>query len=62
MKELKKRLGSRGKDSDKSIEIRIQKAQKEIEEEPNFDITIINDNLDLAKNQSHIAIQNFLSK
>ena len=62
VKELKKRLVSRKKDSDKSIEIRIQKAQKEIKEEPNFDITIINDNLDLAKNQSHIAIQNFLSK
>ena len=62
IKELKKRLVSRNKDSDKSIEIRIQKAQKEIEKEPNFDITVINDNLDLAKKQSHIAIQNFLSK
>lgn len=62
VKELKKRLSSRNKDSNESIEARIQKAQKEIEEEPNFDITIINDNLDLAKNQSHIAIQNFLSK
>ena len=56
------RLVSRNKDSDKSIEIRIQKAQKEIEKEPNFDITVINDNLDLAKNQSHIAIQKFLYK
>ena len=62
IKELKKRLVSRNKDSEKSIEIRIQKAQKEIEKEPNFDITVINDNLDLAKNQSHIAIQNFLYK
>lgn len=60
--ELKKRLSSRNKDSNESIETRIQKAQKEIEKESKFDLSIINDDLDLAKKESLDAVQNFLSK
>jgi len=52
VKELKKRLSSRNKDSNESIEARIQKAQKEIEKESEFDLSIINNNLDLAKKES----------
>ncbi|MBT6654445.1 MAG: guanylate kinase, partial [Flavobacteriaceae bacterium] len=62
LKELKKRLSSRNKDSNESIETRIQKAQKEIEKESKFDLSIINDDLDLAKKESLDAVQNFLSK
>ena len=62
VKELKKRLSSRNKDSNESIETRIQKAQKEIEKESKFDLSIINDDLDLAKKESFDAVQNFLSK
>ena len=62
VKELKKRLSSRNKDSNESIETRIQKAQKEIEKETKFDLSIINDDLDLAKKESLDAVQNFLSK
>ena len=62
IKELKKRLSSRNKDSNESIEARIQKAQKEIEKESEFDLSIINNNLDLAKKESLDAVQNFLSK
>jgi guanylate kinase len=62
VKELKKRLSSRNKDSNESIETRIQKAQKEIEKESKFDLSIINDDLDLAKKESLDAVQNFLSK
>ena len=62
IKELKKRLSSRNKDSNESIEARIQKAQKEIEKESKFDLSIINDDLDLAKKESLDAVQNFLSK
>ena len=60
--ELKKRLESRDKDSEKSIEIRIKKAQKELEKEPEFDLSIINNNLDLAKMESFDAVQKFLCK
>tara|TARA_B100000780_G_scaffold65419_1_gene42956 strand:+ start:3343 stop:3912 length:570 start_codon:yes stop_codon:yes gene_type:complete len=60
--ELKKRLVSRDKDSEKSIETRIQKAQIEIEKEPEFDLSIINNNLDLAKKESFDAVQKFLCK
>ena len=62
VKQLKKRLSSRNKDSNESIETRIQKAQKEIEKESKFDLSIINDDLDLAKKESLDAVQNFLSK
>ena len=62
LEELKKRLSSRDKDSRKSIEERVKKAQKEIEKESKFDLTIINDDLDLAKKESFNAVQKFLSK
>ena len=62
VKELKKRLSSRNKDSNESIETRIQKAQKEIEKESKFDLSIINDDLDLAKKESLYIVKKFLSK
>ena len=62
VKELKKRLRSRNKDSNESIEARIQKAQKEIEKESEFDLSIINNNLDLAKKESFDIVKKFLAK
>ena len=62
LEELKKRLSFRDKDSKKSIEERVQKAQKEIQKESEFDLSIINDDLDLAKKESLDAVQKFLSK
>jgi guanylate kinase len=62
IKELKKRLSSRNKDSNESIEARIQKAQKEIEKESEFDLSIINNNLDLAKKESFDIVKKFLAK
>jgi len=62
VKELKKRLSSRNKDSNESIEARIQKAQKEIEKESEFDLSIINNNLDLAKKESFEIVKKFLAK
>lgn len=62
VKELKKRLSSRNKDSNESIEARIQKAQKEIEKESEFDLSIINNNLDLAKKESFNIVKKFLAK
>tara|TARA_B100001059_G_scaffold79702_1_gene77576 strand:+ start:679 stop:1248 length:570 start_codon:yes stop_codon:yes gene_type:complete len=62
VKELKKRLSSRNKDSNESIEARIQKAQKETEKESEFDLSIINNNLDLAKKESFDIVKKFLAK
>ena len=62
VKELKKRLSSRNKDSNESIEARIQKAQKEIEKESEFDLSINNNNLDLAKKESFDIVKKFLAK
>ena len=61
VKELKKRLSSRNKDSNESIDARIQKAQKEIEKELEFDLSIINNNLDLAKKESFDIVKKFLA-
>ena len=62
LEELRKRLNARDKDSNKSIEERVQKAQKEIEKENEFDLSIINDDLDLAKKESLHIVEKFLSK
>ena len=55
-------MNARDKDSNKSIEERVQKAQKEIEKENEFDLSIINDDLDLAKKESLHIVKKFLSK
>lgn len=60
--ELQKRLESRGLDSKDSIETRIKKAQIEIDKEPQFDITVINDNLEEAKKDSYNIVKKFLFK
>ena len=62
LEELRKRLNARDKDSNKSIEERVQKAQKEIEKENEFDLSIINDDIDLAKKESFHIVKKFLSK
>ncbi|MBL6648964.1 MAG: guanylate kinase [Flavobacteriaceae bacterium] len=60
--ELKKRLESRGLDSQESIETRIKKAKTEIDKEDQFDITIINNNLEEAKKDSYNIVKKFLFK
>lgn len=57
---LEERLKNRGTDSEENIKKRIDKAQFEMTFSPNFDITIINDNLEIAITQTKSAIQNFI--
>ncbi len=61
---LKNRLYSRSSDSKESIEMRIEKAEKEIEfwkqNIEKFDITIVNDKLEKALQEAINAIDNFL--
>ena len=57
---LKQRLVSIDSDSLKSIQSRVLKAELEILREPEFDLTLTNDNLEVAKKESYDIVKNFL--
>ena len=56
--QLRERLRSRGTDSEKRINIRLDRFQEEMEFRKNFDYVIINEDLDLAK----IELQKTINK
>ena len=60
IEELRKRLVTRASDSLESINSRVEKAEKEIESESSFDVTIINNDLITAKKESYNIVKNFL--
>ena len=60
IEELRKRLVFRASDSIESINSRVEKAEKEIESESSFDVTIINNDLITAKKESYNIVKNFL--
>ena len=60
IEELEKRLVGRGTDSAEAIVCRISKATVEIEDAKNFDVIVVNDNLEVAVNQVEKAIKDFL--
>ncbi|MCQ2073709.1 MAG: guanylate kinase [Bacteroidaceae bacterium] len=60
VEELRRRLIKRGTDSVEMIEKRVAKANYEIEYAPRFDITIINDDMQLACQKAYSTITNFL--
>ena len=59
---LRQRLESRGTDSPEKIEKRLAKAEIEMEEFNQFDITIINDDLHIAQQQLAIIVDHFLTR
>ena len=59
---LKKRLMKRNSESEKSIQIRLDKAQEEISRNKDFDAIIINENLELACRQIKDIVTKFISK
>jgi guanylate kinase len=60
IEELEKRLINRGTESPESLASRISKAQFELELARNFDVSIINDNLDKAIQETYFVISAFL--
>ncbi|OYT14749.1 MAG: guanylate kinase [Bacteroidetes bacterium 4572_77] len=58
--ELEKRLISRDTDSAESIKKRLEKAAYEMSFAPQFDVTIINDDLEIAVEETFTTIQNFI--
>jgi len=62
VEELKKRLLSRGTETDESLAARVNKASYEISFKAHFDEVIVNDQLDKACAAAHRLVSAFLEK
>ncbi len=62
MEELSRRLTSRNTDSIDKINMRLAKAQQEIEQAKDFDVIVVNDQLELAIQTVHYAISSFIER
>lgn len=62
VEELRKRLIGRATDSAEEIEKRVAKAEEEISYANQFDLTIVNDVLDVACQQAYDKVSEFLDK
>ncbi len=60
IEELRRRLESRATDAPEVIESRIAKAAYELSFAPQFDVVVVNDDLDKAKAEALHIIQNFI--
>lgn len=60
--ELEKRLRSRATESNEAIDMRIKKAMQEIGTKDNFDVIILNDNLEKAQQEIVDLVQAFIKK
>ena len=58
---LRERLSKRNTDSKEMIDKRVAKASEEITYAPQFDVTIVNDNLETAKKTIETTVKNFLA-
>lgn len=57
---LRQRLTDRATDGPDKIKIRIEKAEYELTFEKDFDVTIVNDKLDVAQAETVTIVQNFI--
>ncbi len=62
METLRKRMIDRGQDEQKVIEVRLKKAQSEMQQAKNYDYTVINDNFDQAVQEIQTIILSQRSK
>jgi guanylate kinase len=62
VEELKKRLLSRGTESQASLQTRINKATEELSYRDRFDRIVVNDNLDKACQEAANIVQEFIGK
>ncbi|MBT5396035.1 MAG: guanylate kinase, partial [Flavobacteriaceae bacterium] len=54
-------LKSRAKDPDRLIKIRLDKAKQELQKDKDFDYILINDDLNLAKENAYQIVEQFLN-
>jgi guanylate kinase len=62
VEELESRLVKRGTDSAEKIRMRVEKAKEEIKLASSFDRIIVNDKLDIAKEEARKIVSSFLEK
>ncbi len=62
VEELKKRLTSRSTETKEKVQMRIEKAEHELSFANQFDVVLINDNLEDALTKAESIITNFLQK
>lgn len=62
LEEMEKRLRKRNTESEEKILERTDKAKREMKFAKNFDIILINDDLDEAKGKAYEIVQNFIQK
>lgn len=60
--DLERRLRNRGTDSDEKIEMRLRKAQEEAKRAPEFDVVIVNDDLERAKQEALKIVSEFINE
>lgn len=59
---MEQRLRGRNTDTEEKIKERVLKAQKEMKYAKKFDEILLNDNLELAKNQAYQLVKNFIAQ
>ncbi len=62
IKEMERRLRNRNTDSEEKIKERVAKAEKEMKYAQDFDVILINDNLEEAKKEAYKIVKNFVNK
>ena len=60
--ELEKRLRNRGTESEETIQRRINKATEEMEYEKRFDVSVENNQLEVAQKEVYTVVKSFLKK
>lgn len=60
IEEMERRLRARKTDSEEKIKERVAKAEKELKFAKDFDVILVNDNLEIAKEDAINLVQNFI--
>lgn len=61
IKEMEKRLRNRKTDSEEKIKERLAKAKKEFSYAKDFDVILVNDDLERAKEDAYCLVENFIN-
>lgn len=60
-KALEERLRKRQSETEEKIQMRLAKAKKELERAKDFDVVLLNDNLEVAKQNAELKVKEFLN-
>ncbi len=60
IEEMERRLRDRNTDSEEKIQERVAKASKELNYAKNFDVILVNDNLENAKKEAEVMVKKFI--